>query len=76
MLSIDIAESRDAVQAFAAQHRLTFPIPLDETGAVAQTYRVRAVPYSVFIDRQGVIRTVHIGPMDKALLDELLGPML
>ncbi len=64
------------MQAFVEGQELTFPVLLDETGAVAQTYRARAVPYSLFIDRQGVIQTLHIGPMDEKLLEAFVGPIL
>jgi alkyl hydroperoxide reductase subunit AhpC len=76
LLSIDIREPKELVQTFIGGQKINFPILLDETGAVAQTYRTRAVPYSLFIDRQGVIRTVHIGPMDEKLLEAFVGPIL
>jgi peroxiredoxin len=64
------------VQIFVDGQELTFPVLLDETGAVAKTYRLRAVPYSLFIDRQGVIQTMYIGPMDETLLEAYVGAIL
>jgi cytochrome c biogenesis protein CcmG/thiol:disulfide interchange protein DsbE len=76
LLSIDIREPKELVQIFVDGQELTFPVLLDETGAVAQTYRLRAVPYSLFIDRQGVIQTMYIGPMDETLLEAYVGAIL
>jgi peroxiredoxin len=76
MLSIDIGEGQPQVQAFAQERGLTFPILLDETGSAAQNYLIRAIPYSLLVDREGVIRAQHVGPMDEALIADFLGPLL
>lgn len=64
------------MKVFVDGLNLTFPVLLDETGAVAEAYRTRAVPYSLFIDRQGVIDSIHIGPMDEKLLEAFVAPIL
>ncbi len=71
-MSVDIGEGREVVQAFAQEQGLTFPILLDENGAVAQRYRVRGVPTSLFINREGVIQAQYIGPLDESLIREHL----
>lgn len=58
---------RDAA-AFVQELGLTFPIPLDRTGAVGQRYRLRALPSTFFVDRQGVIRSAVFGTMNAALI--------
>lgn len=64
------------MQAFVQEQNLTFPILLDEDGAVAARYRVRPIPYSLFIDREGVIRAQHIGAIGESLIAEFLKPIL
>lgn len=73
---MDIGEGREMVQAFAQEHGLTFPILLDENGAVAQQYRVRGVPTSFFINRQGVIQAQYTGLLNEALIEEHLERIL
>ncbi|MEW6406731.1 MAG: TlpA disulfide reductase family protein, partial [Chloroflexota bacterium] len=71
VLAINASYQDDPLQIvpFAEEHHLTFPILLDETGAVASLYQLRALPSSFFVDRQGTIREVVIGgPMSEALL--------
>jgi peroxiredoxin len=59
----------DAAIAFTSQMGLTFPILFDQDGIVLQQYRLRSLPTTYFIDRQGVIQEVVIGgPMAEALL--------
>jgi hypothetical protein len=54
---------------FVQEQELTFPILLDETGEMANTYQLRSLPSSYFIGRDGIINEVVIGgPMSEALL--------
>jgi len=58
-----------AVVPFTHENMLNFPILLEETGAVAESYELRSLPSSFFIDRNGFIQEVVIGgPMSEALL--------
>jgi cytochrome c biogenesis protein CcmG/thiol:disulfide interchange protein DsbE len=57
------------VLPFTQDNNLTFPILLEQTGAVAKKYELRSLPTSFFIDKEGIIREVVIGgPMSEALL--------
>jgi thiol-disulfide isomerase/thioredoxin len=63
--------------AFAQNYGLTFPIPLDRTGAVSNRYLLRALPSTFFVDRQGVIRSVVIGgPMSEAVIQSKVEELL
>jgi peroxiredoxin len=71
VLAVDMTyqDELSAVPSFVNEHGLTFPILLDETGAVAQAYQLRSLPSSFFINREGIIHEVVIGgPMAEALL--------
>jgi peroxiredoxin len=58
-----------AIMPFLNERELTFPILLDETGAMANAYQLRSLPSSYFIKRDGMINEVVIGgPMSEALL--------
>ncbi len=71
-------DSEAGAARFVREFGLTFPIPLDRTGVVSQTYLLRALPTTYFIDGEGVIRKVVIGgPMSETTIqtavEELLG---
>ena len=72
VLAIDIQETQEAVQAFAEDVGMTFPVLLDSRGQVASAYRIRGLPTSLFIDAEGVIQAVRMGPVDEALLEQYL----
>ena len=46
-------ESRAQVAGWVRDRGLTFPVLLDESGAVASAYRVRATPTVILVDRRG-----------------------
>jgi hypothetical protein len=75
-LTVDIGEPKDVVQDFMDKEGLTFPTVLDETGAVAKEYQLLGHPTSFFIDREGLIRNRHTGPMNESIYAEVLGELL
>lgn len=72
--------SQDSLQdarAFVKEFNMTFPVLLDETGAVAHDqYRLRGLPMSFFIDRKGTIVRRHIGAMSGEQIDQFVGELL
>ena len=71
---------RDRVRAFVRELGVTFPILLDPGATVARQYRIRALPTSYIVDREGVVRYREIGYRDwmsaesRYLLEEALRP--
>lgn len=71
VLAVDMTYQDDPtkIAPFIAEQGLTFPILLDESGAVGKSYQLRSLPSSFFINRDGIIHEVVIGgPMAEALL--------
>jgi len=63
-------DSLPDVKAFTDTYQLTFPVLLDEAGETSLQYRVRALPTTFLIDKDGIIREVMIGgPLSAAFLD-------
>ena len=69
-VNVTAQDSREAADAFAADHGLTFPILFDTTGEVAGLYENRALPSSFFVRPDGVIGEIVIGgPMSEVLIE-------
>jgi len=67
---------RDAA-GFVQELGLTFPVPLDRSGAVSRQYQLRALPSTFFVDRKGIIRKVIIGgPMSDATIQTAVEEIL
>ena len=63
VLGIAVEDSRAAVTEFAKETNLVFPIALDLNSTVKRAYRIFGPPATFFIDGQGVIRDVVLGPI-------------
>jgi peroxiredoxin len=72
VLAVDDDEAITDVSAFAHELDLTFTLLLDPGAAVNDLYRVRGLPTSFVVDREGVIRQLHIGLMTEEQLDGYL----
>lgn len=72
IVGVNFDEPKTAVQAFADELGLTFPLVLDPGGRVQNLYRVRGYPTSIFLDENGVVQIVHIGIMAESQLDGYL----
>ena len=71
-VGVNQAETRGQVEAFAGEFGLTFKIPLDTRADASRLYGVRSLPTTFFIDRDGIVRRLTIGPLTEATLAQLL----
>ena len=63
VLAVAVEDSRSAVTQYAKESKLIFPIALDLNSRVKRSYRIFGPPATFFIDRQGIIRDIIIGPL-------------
>ena len=61
VLAVNVGEEQSTARHFIEQQGYTFPIALDVDGSIGEKYRVRAYPTSLFIDPEGVIRSIKVG---------------
>ncbi len=74
-ISVD-TDTRDKLPAFAAEQKISYPVLLGFDGSTAKAYGgVSAIPTTFFISRDGAIRNVHVGFMDKAAFDQEVGKL-
>lgn len=74
LTSVDAVED---IQSFVDEFHMTFPVLLDATGEVAdELYSLPGLPMSVFVDRDGVIRRIHVGAVTGEQLDAFVGELL
>jgi len=76
VLAVDVQEGPTFVERFAQQSGLTFTILYDRDGSVSDRYRIRGIPTSFFVDRQGVIRARQVGAMSETVLEHQLSHIL
>ncbi len=72
ILAISTGDRESDVIQYQEAHDLDLIILLDPEAAVAESYGVRGLPTSVFIDSSGKLRDVYIGELSEDLLMDYL----
>jgi len=76
-VNLTYQDSLPEVQAFVDEFGMTFPVLLDEDGHVTgDLYRLRGLPLSVFVNREGVIARLHIGAVTASQIETYVGEIL
>ncbi|SIO92992.1 TlpA family protein disulfide reductase [Vibrio spartinae] len=60
-IGVGIDPHPENLSAFADQLGVTLPLGLDQLGITQERYQVIATPTTFFIDRQGVLKIIHMG---------------
>jgi peroxiredoxin len=64
------SDSEKEVKRFAKAFKLNFPVLLDPEGKVGNTYKTVTIPTTFIIDKKGIIRQKHIGPMSYEMMED------
>lgn len=60
------------IQEFVDDYGLTFTIPLDKKGVVEDAYEATTIPTSYIITSEGTVQHKIVGPMDEAMMEQLI----
>jgi peroxiredoxin len=64
--------SPDTVKDFVRDNGMTFNILLDKQGKIGNLYGAITIPTSYIIDKNGIIRGKHVGPMSYETMDRFI----
>ena len=76
LLAVNSGESHTAVQQFIDQQGFTFPVLLDTHKDVLDGLGVSGLPTSIFVGRDGTVKTIHIGGLTPDAIEQQLTPLL
>jgi thiol-disulfide isomerase/thioredoxin len=62
-VSVDGGRERQNIRQFAVDFGMTYPIWHDPDDVFGPTFRTLGVPVTLLIDREGVVRWRHMGPI-------------
>jgi cytochrome c biogenesis protein CcmG/thiol:disulfide interchange protein DsbE len=76
-LGIDYVDTEPEAREYLKKFDITFPNGPDVGTRISQLFRIKGVPETYFIDRNGSLQYVHVGPFDseaqiRAIIDPLL----
>jgi thiol-disulfide isomerase/thioredoxin len=77
LVAISVQESTaDDVRAYVDRYDLPYTVGFDVTSAIFHTYHAYVLPTQVFIDRDGIIRNVTLGQLNRDNAEAILAPLL
>ena len=76
VLAINLGEEASEVEEFMGRYNYSLPVLLDGRRTVARKYGIRYIPTNFFIDEDGILEFVKVGPfMSKAEIENMLSQM-
>ena len=77
VLAINKGESLSTVKDFMQSGNYSFPVLLDINQDVALEYSIRSIPTTFFIDKDGIIQAIKLGPfLSKADIENSLSKII
>lgn len=70
--AVDIQEDSDKVAEFITKNNYTMTTLLDNDGTVAKKFRISAIPTTIVIDKDGLIKFRKSGPVTMSELEEVI----
>ena len=76
VIGVDILEADNVVRQYVEKGGFSWTFVFDTTGEVSDKYGITAIPTSFFVDKEGIIQTVHIGAMTKRAMESQLAKVM
>ena len=76
IIGVDEGEPVDAINQFVTEIGVTYPIWRDPSNQVDSILKAPGLPYSIYLDRHGKVRTVRLGIMARSYIDDQLSEAL
>jgi thiol-disulfide isomerase/thioredoxin len=63
LIGLNVGENEAAVLDYQQDFFIPYPLVLDPDGEIAAHFRPRGLPTTWFIDPQGIVQSIHLGPL-------------
>ena len=81
VIAVNCMEDENTVSDFIKDNGYTFPVAFDVKGEICEKYPSDGIPYTLVIDKEGVIRKIYLGAGDaeeqyeeyKKAIEDVLG---
>ncbi|HEY3424069.1 MAG TPA: TlpA disulfide reductase family protein [Negativicutes bacterium] len=70
--AVNLQEPVEKVSDFMAKSNYTLPVLLDKDGEVGKKFKIKSIPTTIIVDKQGVIRYRNSGALTASELESIL----
>jgi len=75
-IGVDWVDTNKAALAYMKEFDLTYFNGPDLGTRIAQAYNIKGVPETFYVDKTGILRGMHIGPLSSPILDDEIDKLL
>jgi peroxiredoxin len=76
ILAVNAGDTAGDAAAFAQEYGLAFPVILDPQTRLLNELNIHNFPTSILVDRDGVVKDIHIGMLTPEQIEAKVGPLL
>jgi thiol-disulfide isomerase/thioredoxin len=76
VVGVNVGQSEAEARAFADQAGIRYPLLLDPHLDVTRAYRVQAMPTSLAVDADGVVRALNYGVLTPPQMEQFVQPLV
>ena len=76
ILAINSQEDQSIVKSFIRRGGYTIPVLLDTAGDISQMYNIKDFPTMYFISRNGAVKEIHTGTLNRSIFVEKVDSLL
>ncbi len=75
-IGVDYADTEKGARAYIQEFDITYINGPDPGTRVAQAFNIKGVPETYYVDKNGILRGVNIGPLESPQLDQKIDELL
>ena len=75
-IGVDYVDTLEPALEYIDRYDITYPNGMDKGNRIADAYRIQGVPETFFVDREGNIAGVKIGPLEHDELEQWMQRLL
>ncbi|OME78732.1 thiol:disulfide interchange protein [Paenibacillus sp. FSL A5-0031] len=68
-INVTASDTFEGAKSFAEEYGFSFPVLMDEQAETAKKFAIQPIPTTFFVNREGVIVDIVVGPLNKELLE-------
>ena len=72
VLGVNAEDAAEDVLVYMDRMKLNYRMVLDRDSRVGHSYLVQGLPYSCFIDSDGIIQSIYIGELSRVKMEQLI----
>lgn len=76
VVAVNVGQTKDVAEAFVKKLKLSYPVVLDPDSAIAKKFGVKAVPFTLIVDRKGIVRKRILGETGSEAIAKIIQDLL